>query len=65
MFPKFDYFQSEVDLQWYFNLVDPSCAIIVQSAGYMTEEECIEGIELLRRFSDIAIVTKNETLAFC
>ena len=51
---KFEYWQSEVDGQWYFHLIGPNGGVIVQSAGYMTENECLNGIEMVKRYSDVA-----------
>ena len=59
MFAKFEYWQSEEDAQWYFQLRAPYNGIIIQSAGYMTKEECLEGIDQVRRYADIAIVTQS------
>ena len=57
---KFKYWQSEVDGQWYFHLIGPNGGVIVQSAGYMTENECLKGIEMVKRYSDIAIVVQPD-----
>jgi uncharacterized protein YegP (UPF0339 family) len=57
MIAKFEYWQSEEDGQWYFHLKAPHNGIIVQSAGYTTEDECLQGIEQVKHYADIAIIT--------
>jgi uncharacterized protein YegP (UPF0339 family) len=60
MLAKFEYWQSEVDGQWYFHFISPNGGIVVQSAGYESEEECLQGIDLLRSYSDIAVITQPD-----
>lgn len=59
MLAKFEYWQSEEDEQWYFHLRAPRNGIIIQSAGYTSRDECLEGIDQVRRYADIAIVTQS------
>ena len=44
---RFKYWQSEVDGQWYFHLIGTNGDVIVQSAGYMIEDKCLKGIEMV------------------
>ncbi|MBN1280523.1 MAG: YegP family protein [Candidatus Thermoplasmatota archaeon] len=64
MLARYEYWQSEEDEQWYFHLKAPANGIIVQSAGYATEDDCLEGIEQVRRYADVAIVTTLPVLSF-
>jgi len=57
---KFEYWQSEEDGQWYFHLIAPNGGVIVHSGAYMTEDECLEGIEEVRRYARLAIVTQPD-----
>ena len=56
---RFEYWQSEIDGQWYFNFVAPNGGITVQSAGYNSESECLEGIDMIKRYAEIALVTQS------
>jgi uncharacterized protein YegP (UPF0339 family) len=64
MLAKFEYWQSEEDSQWYFHFKAPSGGIVVQSVGYSSEEACLEGIELIRRYADIAVVAISDTVTW-
>lgn len=55
---KSEYWQSEVDGQWYLHLFGPNGGIVVQSAGYMTKKVCLNGIEMVKRYSDVALIVK-------
>lgn len=57
---RFEYWQSEEDGQWYFHLIAPNGGVLVHSGGYMTEDECLEGIEQVRRYSRLATVTQPD-----
>jgi uncharacterized protein YegP (UPF0339 family) len=57
---RFEYWQSEEDGFWYFNFISPEGGIVVQSAGYETEEECLQGIDIIKCYADIAIVTQPD-----
>lgn len=63
MIAKFEYWQSEDDEQWYFHLKAPRNGIIVQSVGYTTEDECIQGIEQVKRYADIAIIAPSSMIS--
>jgi uncharacterized protein YegP (UPF0339 family) len=60
MIAKFEYWQSEDDGQWYFHLKAAHNGIIVQSAGYITEDECLLGIEQVKRYADVAIIAPQQ-----
>ncbi len=60
MLAGFEYWKSTKDLQWYFQLKAPNGGILVQSGGYLTEHECLEGIDMVRRFADVAVVEQNQ-----
>ena len=55
---RFEYWQSEVDGQWYFHLIGAKGGVIVQSVGYLTVDRCLKGIEMVKRYSDIAFVVQ-------
>jgi len=63
MIAKFEYWQSEEDGQWYFHLKAPRNGIIVQSAGYTTENECLQGIEQVKRYADVATIAPSPMLS--
>jgi uncharacterized protein YegP (UPF0339 family) len=63
MIPKFEYWQFEEDGQWYFHLKAPSNGIIVQSVGYNTEYECLQAIEQVKRYAEIAIIDPQNILS--
>jgi len=60
MLPRFEYWQSDEDFNWYFHLRSPKGGIIFQSAGYESEDECLEGIELVRRYAEVAVVVYDQ-----
>ena len=62
MLAGFEYFQSEEDSLWYFQLKAPNGGILVQSGGYITEYECLEGIDMVRRYADVAILQNGPTI---
>ena len=62
MAARFEYWQSEEDGQWYFHMKAPNGGIIVQSAGHMTEYDCLDGLDMVRRFADVAIIAKPEEI---
>ena len=57
---RFEYWQSEIDGQWYFHFIAPNGGVVVQSAGYVTEDECLDGIDIIRCYADIAIVAQPD-----
>lgn len=59
-----EYWQSEEDGQWYFHLKAPRNGIIVQSVGYESEDDCLWGIEQLKRYADVAVVTPQQMLSY-
>jgi uncharacterized protein YegP (UPF0339 family) len=56
---KFEYWQSTKDGMWYFHLVAPNNEIIAQSQGYTTKDNCINGINATKNYSQTAEI--NET----
>ena len=56
MLAGFEYFQSDRDAQWYFQLKAPNGGILMQSGSYLSEHECLEGIDMVRRYADVAII---------
>jgi uncharacterized protein YegP (UPF0339 family) len=64
MIAVFEYWQSEEDGQWFFHLKAPRNGIIVQSVGYVTKEECLEAIEQVKRFADVAIVSHQTMYSY-
>ena len=56
---RFEYWRSKQDLQWYFHLIAPNGGVLVQSAGYMNEDDCLDAIEMLRIYSDVAPIAKH------
>lgn len=44
---KFEYWKSEEE--WYFRLVDEDDEAIIQSEGYETKDECIKGIDKVKK----------------
>ena len=57
---RFEYWQSEEDGQWYFHLIAPNGGVLVHSGAYDTEDNCIEGIEQVRRYARLATVTQPD-----
>ncbi len=54
MLAIYEYWQSLTDGQWYFHLKAPHGSILMQSVGYQSQEELLEGIADLRRYADVA-----------
>jgi hypothetical protein len=46
--PKFFYWRSDKNQQWYFSLHAPNGKTIAQSEGYKTERGCLNGIASVR-----------------
>jgi uncharacterized protein YegP (UPF0339 family) len=61
---RFEYWQSEVDGNWYFHLIAPNGGILVQSGAFITEDECLEGIEKTRTYSRTAIVVQPDVASY-
>ncbi len=61
---RFEYWQSEEDGQWYYHLIAPNGGIIVHSGAYNTEDECLQGIEDLRRYARTTIVIQPDVELF-
>lgn len=61
---RFEYWQSEEDGQWYFHLIAPNGGVLVHSGTYDTEDDCLEGIEQVRRFARLATVTQPDVDLF-
>jgi len=55
-----EYYRSMDDGLWYFHLKAPNGGILVQSGGHTTEAECLDGIEMLKRFADVAVIAKKD-----
>lgn len=55
--PKFKYWQSTKNQQWYFRLVAVNGETIAQSEGYTTEESCKKGIAAVKASTE-AVVEK-------
>jgi uncharacterized protein YegP (UPF0339 family) len=64
MLARFEYWLSDEDEQWYFHLLAPNGGILVQSAGFISEMDCLDGIEMVRRYVDIAIIAKLDTVTW-
>ncbi len=64
MLAGFEYFQSNEDTLWYFHLKAPNGGILVQSGGYITEHECLEGIDMVRRYADVAVLFHGPAIRF-
>ena len=62
MLAGFEFYQSDRDAQWYFQLKAPNGGILVQSGGYITKHECLEGIDMVRRYADVAILQQGPSI---
>ena len=51
MSEKFEYWESSKDGMWYFHLIAPNNEIVAQSQGYTTKDNCINGIESVKKYS--------------
>ena len=60
MTPIFEYWQSEVDEQWYFHIKIFNNGILAQSVGYTTRDECMQAIDLVKFYADIAPVLQPD-----
>lgn len=60
MIPMIEYWQSPEDGCYYFHLKAPNGGILVQSSGYPTVDRCLDGIEMVRYYADIAILSNLE-----
>jgi uncharacterized protein YegP (UPF0339 family) len=61
---RFEYWQSEENGEWFFHLIAPNGGVIAHSGAYMTEYECLEGIEQLRRYARTAIVVQPDVVDY-
>ena len=61
---KFEYWQSEEDGSWYFHLIALNGGVISHSGAYLTEDQCLEGIEKVRLYSRTAIVVQPDVAAY-
>lgn len=61
MLAGFEYWQSDHDLQWYFQLKAPNGGILVQSGGFLSEHDCLEGIDMVRRYADVAVLQQSSS----
>lgn len=48
---EFVYWKSDNDGLWYFHLKGPNKEIIAQSEGYETMQNCLDGIESVKRYA--------------
>lgn len=64
MLVRFEYWQSEEDGRWYFHLLAPNGGVMVHSGSYDTEDDCLKGIEDVRRHSRTAIVVQPDVAAY-
>jgi len=63
MVVRFEYWQSEEDGQWYFDLHAPHGGIIIQSMGYQSKDECLDAIDFIRFYADIAPVVQPDVVS--
>ena len=59
MAEEFEYWQSKKDGQWYFHLVGLNGEIIAQSEGYTTKDNCLNGIDAVKRYASIAKIIEK------
>ncbi|MBD3262877.1 DUF1508 domain-containing protein [Candidatus Woesearchaeota archaeon] len=64
MSTRFEYWQSDENGEWYFHLIAPNGGVIAHSGPYITEDECLEGIEQLRRYARTSIVLKPDIIDY-
>jgi len=64
MLAKFEYWQSEEDDQWYFHLIAPNGGILVQSASFISEMDCLDALDMVKLYVDVAIVKKLDEISF-
>jgi hypothetical protein len=57
---KFEFWQSDKDEQWYFHLCAPNGEIVAQSQGYTTKDNCINGINAVKKYAGTAIIFQEE-----
>ena len=60
MVEKFEFWQSDKDGKWYFHLLAPNSEVIAQSQGYATKDNCINGIDSVKRYAPTAILYEEE-----
>jgi hypothetical protein len=60
MTEKFEFWQSEKDKQWYFHLLAPNGEVIAQSQGYSSKDNCINGINSVKKYAPTALVFEEE-----
>jgi uncharacterized protein YegP (UPF0339 family) len=63
MLTTLEYYRSKDDGLWYFHLKAPNGGILVQSGGHITEAECLNGIDMLRLYADVAVLVRNEEMS--
>jgi hypothetical protein len=56
MTERFEFWQSENDKQWYFHLRAPNGEIVAQSQGYVSKDNCINGIKAVKLYAPTAII---------
>ena len=57
---KFEFWQSDNDQQWYFHLLAPNGEIVAQSQGYTSKDNCINGINAVKKYASSAIIFQEE-----
>ena len=63
MITCFEYFQSREDGLWFFHLKTPNGGILVQSGSYLTKDECLYGIDMVRMLSDVAALSRVQEMS--
>jgi uncharacterized protein YegP (UPF0339 family) len=64
MSEKFEYWKSKKDGMWYFHLKAPNGEVIVDSEGYTTKDNCVFGIESVKKNAPTAFVDEIEDQNF-
>lgn len=57
---KFEFWQSKKDKQWYFHLRAPNGEVVAQSQGYSSKDNCINGINAVKLYSQNAVIFEEE-----
>ena len=56
---RFEYWKSPKDGLWYFHLVAPNNEIVAQSQGYTTKDNCINGVNAIKKYSQTASIDEK------
>lgn len=57
---KFEFWESKKDNRWYFHLIAPNGEIVAQSQGYSAKDNCLNGINAVKKYACTAIVFETE-----